>query len=338
MTRLLPCITALLCMLAAACGDQGAPTATAHPEVPESSAEGAHDHDAEPGAHEAEHGDHNAGHGAHAAERTRIDADIAQEAGIRVAAAGPGTIADEHVVQGLVTPVDGRTATVGARFPGVVRAMPARAGDRVRAGQVLAIIESNLSLSDYEVKSPLDGTVLAQLASPGAVVAEGAPLYEVADLSTLWVDLHVFGSDAGHFRAGMPVHVSRLADQASARTHIDRVMPSIATASQSTIARASVPNPDGLWRPGAAVQARITVDQMPAEIVVPLTALQTYEGRETVFVQHGDEYEARAIETGRRDARQVQVLAGVQPGERVVVEQSYLIKADLEKAGALHAH
>lgn len=271
-------------------------------------------------------------------DHVRIDAGIAGEAGIRVATVGPGTIADEHVVQGLLTPVEGRTATVAARYPGVVRELKVRTGEKVRAGQALAVIESNLSLSTYEVKSPLSGTVLAVHATPGSVTGEGAVLYQIADLSTLWVDLHIFGSDAGHFFAGMPVEVIRLSDGVQTRSRIDALLPSVATASQSTIARASVANPDGLWRPGAAVQARITVDEEAAALVVPLTALQDIEGDEAVFVREGEEYQARPVRTGRRDARQVQVLSGVQAGELVVVEQSYLIKAELEKAGASHEH
>jgi cobalt-zinc-cadmium efflux system membrane fusion protein len=119
---------------------------------------------------------------------------------------------------------------------------------------------------------------------------------------------------------------------------IDRLLPGVATASQSTIARATVANNDGLWRPGAAVRARITVAAQPAALVVPLTALQRFESRDVVFVRSGETYEARSVELGVRDTRQVQVLAGLAPGEEVVVEQSYVVKADLEKAGATHEH
>src|SRR5690606_28375964 len=76
--------------------------------------------------------------------RTRIAPGIAQASGIRVQPAGAGVIADAHEVQGLLTPVEGRVASVTARFPGPIRKLGANVGDRVRAGQVLATIESNL--------------------------------------------------------------------------------------------------------------------------------------------------------------------------------------------------
>lgn len=272
-------------------------------------------------------------------DSTVIPADIAREAGIRVAPAGPGTIADAHEVQGVLTPVDGRIAQATARFPGPVRSLRANVGDRVRAGQALASIESNLSLTSYTVSAPIGGVITARSAQLGEVVGEGAALFEIADLSTLWVDLHVFGSDTQHITAGVPVTVTRMTDGVSARTTLERVLPGTDTASQSTVARAPLRNDDGLWRPGAAVKARIVVATTPAALVVPLAALQTLEGRQVVFVREGqDRYLARAVELGQRDATQVAVVSGLKPGEQVVVEQSYVVKADIGKAGAGHAH
>ena len=270
--------------------------------------------------------------------RTEIDAKIATEAGIRVAPAVAGVIADEHEMQGLLTPVDGRVAQVMARFPGPIRALRANVGDQVRAGQALATIESNLSLSNYTVPSPISGVILQRNASVGGVAGEGTALYEVADLSTLWVDLHVFGADAQHIQAGVPVTVTRMSDGVSVDTTLERVLPGTATASQSTVAGATLANTDGLWRPGSAVKARITVDQKPASLVVPLSALQTFRDWDVVFVRVGDTYEARPVELGKRDGAQVEILDGLQAGDQVVVEQSYLVKADIEKSGASHEH
>lgn len=302
------------------------------------------------GAPQAAHADGEAGHGdaAHAegeaghedeAAATTIPAAVADASGIRVAAAGPGSIADEHEVQGLLTPVEGRVAQVTARFPGPIRALRAGIGDRVRAGQPLATVESNLSLTAYTVTSPISGVVLRRSASVGAVAGEGMPLFEVADLSTLWVDLHIFGNDAGHITAGIPVTVTRMSDGVGTETTLERILPGTATASQSTVARAVIVNADGLWRPGAAVRARIVVDRADAAIVVPATALQTDEGgRDVVYVREGERYGERAVTPGRRDAKQVEIVAGLKPGEQVVVAQSFLVKADIGKSSAEHEH
>jgi cobalt-zinc-cadmium efflux system membrane fusion protein len=270
--------------------------------------------------------------------RTQIARKIATESGIRIAPAGPGIIADEHEVQGLLTPVEGRIAKVMARFPGPIRRLGANVGDQVVAGRVLATVESNLSLTNYTITAPISGVVLARNASVGAVASEGMPLFEIADLSSLWVDLHIFGADAQHIRPGVPVAVTRMSDGATVETVLERVLPGTATASQSTVARATIANADGLWRPGSAVKARITVEQQPAELVVPLAALQSFRDWDVVFIRVGDDYEVRPVELGKRDGTRVEILSGINKGDQVVVEQSYLVKADIEKSGASHDH
>jgi len=329
-TRFTASLALALLLSQSAC--DGSPTAAAAGDAAH-----AHDDHADAGHGEDGHADQDE-HDDHGDAATVIAADVAEEVGIRVVPATAGTLADQHEVQGLLTTLETGNARITARFPGPVRRLHVEVGDRVRAGQVLATIDSNLSLSSYTVTAPIAGTVLARNASVGESAVEGAVLYELADLSKLWVDLHVFGRDAEHLAAGSPVTITRLGDGATADTRIDRVLPGTATASQSTIARATLDNSDGQWRPGSAVRAMVTVSTQPADLVVPLTALQQMEGRDVVFVREGERYEKRVVTLGRRDARQVEITGGIRAGEAVVVEQSYTIKADLEKAGAEHAH
>jgi cobalt-zinc-cadmium efflux system membrane fusion protein len=270
--------------------------------------------------------------------RTEIAGEVAERSGIEVKPVGPGVIADQHEVQGLLTPIEGRVAKVTARFPGPIRSLRANVGDEVRAGQALATIESNLSLSNYTITAPISGVVTARNASVGGIANADTALFEIADLSQLWVDLHIFGADAQHIRPGVPVTVTRMSDGAIANTTLERVLPGTATASQSTVARATIDNSDGLWRPGTAVKARITVERQPADLVVPLSALQTFRDWDVIFVRVGDTYEVRPVELGKRDREQVEILSGLDTGDQVVVEQSYLVKADIEKSGASHDH
>ncbi|WP_206208054.1 efflux RND transporter periplasmic adaptor subunit [Ahniella affigens] len=269
--------------------------------------------------------------------RTRIAAPVAAEAGIRVARAGPGVIRDEHELQGLLIPIEGRHARLAARFPGPIRSVSVGVGDLVRQGQALATIESNVSLGTYTITSPIDGVVMARSATIGEI-AGTEPLLEIADLSALWVDVHLFGSDAEHIVAGLPITVNRLSDGERVDTTLDRVLPATATASQSTIGRARIDNTDGRWRPGAAVGARVTVAEHSVPLVVPLSALQRFRDWDVVFTRVGDDYEARPLELGRRDGVHAEVLDGLNAGDEIVVAQSYVVKADIEKAGASHDH
>jgi cobalt-zinc-cadmium efflux system membrane fusion protein len=73
-------------------------------------------------------------------------------------------------------------------------------------------------------------------------------------------------------------------------------------------------------------------------LVVPLTAVQAWRESDAVFVAEGDRYQVIPVVLGRRDDVSVEVLEGLEPGARVVVSNSYLVKADIEKSGAAHDH
>ena len=80
------------------------------------------------------------------------------------------------------------------------------------------------------------------------------------------------------------------------------------------------------------------MDRQSVELVVPVTALQTAEDQDVVYVQAGDTYRSRPVKLGRRDAERVEVLGGLKAGERVVVAQSFLVKADIEKSTVEEDH
>ena len=101
------------------------------------------------------------------------------------------------------------------------------------------MVESNVSLTPYTVTAPFAGTILDVAAGPGDLAGE-QPLFELADLSSLWVDLHLFGGTRSTSRPGLSVEITRLSDGAQATTKLDRILPGTATASQSTVARATI--------------------------------------------------------------------------------------------------
>lgn len=273
-----------------------------------------------------------------APKSTRIARKEADANGIKVVAVGPGAIAIELEVQGQIATIDGSNAKVTASYPGRIRSLRANVGDRVRAGQSMASIQSNLSLSTYSVSAPISGVVLTRQAQVGGGAAEGQVLFDIADLSKVWVDLSVFGPQMASVMSGSSVVVTRLYDGTSAQATIDGVLPGASAASQSSIARATLQNPDGQWRPGVAVTAKIATSNRNVALIVPRSAMQTLDGGEAVFVRTGDTYTAHAVKLGEGDTVQVEVLEGLKAGDEVVVEQSYLVKADIEKSGASHEH
>ena len=71
---------------------------------------------------------------------------------------------------------------------------------------------------------------------------------------------------------------------------------------------------------------------------MPLTALQSAEAKDVVYVRQGETYHTRPVQVGRRDAQRIEILSGLKQGEQVVVEQSFLIKADIEKSTVEEEH
>ncbi len=268
--------------------------------------------------------------------RTTMPRAIAESAGVTIAQAGPAVIRNDLSLMGQVAINGDRYAEVRARFPGPVQSVRVNIGDAVRAGQTLAMVENSDSLVTYAVTAPIAGVVLARHTNTGDV-AGTEPLFEIADLSALWLELHAFGDDAGRLRPGMPVRIEGSAD-APVTTTVQRVLPLASSASQSVIARALLPNPEGQWRPGMAVSAKVTISEREVPLAVQIAALQRFRDFTVVFARVDDTYEVRMLELGERDDEQVEVLGGIAPGLDYVVEQSFLIKADIEKSGASHDH
>ncbi len=268
--------------------------------------------------------------------RTTIPAAIASEAGIAVEVAGPAVIRDSVQLVGNIALDANRHADVKARFPGIVRAVPVQQGQRVRRGQTLVVVEGNQSMRTYPITAPFDGVVLARNTNVGDVAGDGT-LIELADLSEVWVELHAIGKDAARLAPGQRVHVASATGDADAEAVIQTLLP-LVTRGQSVIARASLPNPDGRWRPGMTVSAQVIVAENAVPLAVKESGLQRFRDFTVVFAQVGETYEVRMLELGARDGEYAEVLGGLKPGTHYAAEQSYLIKADIEKSGASHDH
>jgi cobalt-zinc-cadmium efflux system membrane fusion protein len=268
--------------------------------------------------------------------RVEIPADVARAAGIGTGIAGPGTILEELTLYGAITADATRVRDVGARFPGVIRSVEVEVGDVVRTGATLATIEANDSLQTYTVTAPIAGTITSRHAAAGETTHEEG-LFTITDFSSVWAELDVFARDRRRVAVGLPVTIGAAGDVAANGT-IAYLAPSGDRATQSIVARVVLDNADGRWTLGQFVEGRVTIAETPVALAVPLSALQRFREFDVVFAQVGETYEVRMLSLGRRDSRAVEVLDGLVPGTVIVTEQSYLIKADIEKAGASHDH
>ena len=269
--------------------------------------------------------------------RVQISSESAEAAQLRVESAGPAVIREQLSLTGAIQANPARLARVRARFPGVVRELRKGLGDPVAAGEVLATVQSNESLQSYAVTAPISGAVLVRSSVVGEATGE-EPLFVVGDLTKIWAELDVFGRDLNRVKPGQPVRVASLDEEIAAEGVISAMSPLTSHSSQSVRARVELENARGSWRPGQFVHGVVTVAETNVPLAVKNSALQRFRDFTVVFAQVGDTYEVRMLELGKSDGVWTEVLGGLESGEQYVTENSFLIKADIEKSGASHDH
>ena len=269
--------------------------------------------------------------------RTTITEEAAKGSDLKTEEAGPAKVRETIALTGRVALNPNTTASVKARFPGVIRTVKKSLGETVTAGEVLATVESNESLQVYAVKSPIAGVVLSRNANIGEAAGD-TPLFTVADLSNVWAEFHVFQRDLEKVKIGQQVMVRGVEGKMETLGTINSLLPITETSSQTVVARVTVDNTHGHWRSGMTVRGDVIVNEREVPLAVKASALQRFRDFTVVFAQVGNSYEVRMLELGANDGEWVEVLSGIKPGTRYVSENSFLIRADIEKSGASHDH
>lgn len=192
------------------------------------------------------------------------------------------------------------------------------------------------------MRSPFGGAVLEQRVHQGAYVSTGSPMYRVAALGRIWVQLDAYETDLARIELGdvVTIEVASYPDELfeGKVTFIDPVLdPSSRTAK----VRIEVPNPKGRLRPGMFAEAVLHAPegdaQAPAPLVVPYTAVLLTGERAVVYVaapgQDKPTYEAREVRLGPRAGNVFPVVSGLKEGEDVVAEGAFTLDAELQIRG-----
>ncbi|MBK3402649.1 efflux RND transporter periplasmic adaptor subunit [Methylorubrum populi] len=188
-----------------------------------------------------------------------------------------------------------------------------------------------------EIRSPLGGRIVERRVDLGAAVGRDnleTELYSVVDLSKVWVDLAVTPGDLPLVREGQIVTVRTQATDEQAEGRIVFIGPVLDQNTRAARVVAELPNPDEHWRPGTFVAAEIAVSDKPIRVLVRSEAIQTVDGKPTVFVEVDAGFAVRPVTVGRSDDRSVEITAGLEPGETIAVVNSFTLKAELGKAAA----
>ncbi|VAW64856.1 Probable Co/Zn/Cd efflux system membrane fusion protein, partial [hydrothermal vent metagenome] len=268
--------------------------------------------------------------------RTKIETAVAKALQINTDIAGPVVLQQTINVFGKITPNTEQLSHVSARFAGVIKSVGVSIGDVVRKNQLLATVESNESLKLYNIKATTSGVITQRHANIGEQ-AGTQNLFTITNTSTVWVDLSIFPANQQHVKVGADVDFT-LASARETFTGKIATINILAEANQSVTARMVVKNSNRQLLPGSFVKAKIKIGEIAVPLAVKRSGLQSFRDFTVVYAQTGEEYEVRMLELGRHDDKWIEVSGGLETGTRYVSENSYVIKADIEKSGASHDH
>ncbi|MCO6416118.1 efflux RND transporter periplasmic adaptor subunit [Siccirubricoccus sp. KC 17139] len=193
------------------------------------------------------------------------------------------------------------------------------------------------ALRRQEVRAPIAGRITARPKMLGEAVSAEAELYTLADLSTVWVEMAVPTADLAFVKEGMAV---RIRDEGEVRGagRIVFLAPVLDPETRSARAVVEAPNPEGALRPGGFVTAEVATEEQRADVLVPRAAVQEIGGESVVFVRTPEGFEKREVVLGRGDREAVEVVFGLEPGERYAAANTFVLKAELGKSEAEHSH
>jgi cobalt-zinc-cadmium efflux system membrane fusion protein len=256
--------------------------------------------------------------------------------GISTERAEPRLITQTVHLFGVIAAEPGKVYSVASPFPAQVQQVMVQRGDKVVAGQVLAQLMNTTTLKTFSVKAPAAGLVTRRLANPGQITGQNE-LFELADYSTVTVELSAFPDAIGQLKIGQQVTVADLHQQRQAQSQLQFIAPEM-TEGHIARVRAVLDNADGQWRPGMHITADVIVAEHQAALAVRKDAIQSFRDMAVVFARYGNTFEVRMLETGLEDDVYVEVLGGLKAGTEYATQNSYLLKADVEKDGASHDH
>jgi len=188
-------------------------------------------------------------------------------------------------------------------------------------------------LTRYALAAPISGTVIERHAVLGEVIEEGVqpPAFIIADTSTLWVDAAIYGADLGRLQAGSPVRIDPGDGGAEIVSEIAFISPQLGESTRTGRARIVLDNADGRLRPGMFVSVHAQTDGASAMARVPVTALQTVDGDDVVFVRTAEGFQVRRVRIGQRSDRFAEIRTGVEPGEAIAIDGAFTLKSELQK-------
>ena len=227
-----------------------------------------------------------------------------------------------------------KTAKVTPTLEGRLVKLNFDLNDRVKAGEVLALIESpELLGKQLELKAPVDGVIIERNATVGELVDKGREVFTISEPTRLWAIAEIKERDIAAVKVGQEATFTVLPyPQELFRGKVILVGNQVEAASRTLEVRIGVDNADGRLKPGMFADVGIVTTILDNVLLIPDSALQTDGDSQIVFVAlDGNKFEKRVVKLGEEQQGRVQVLAGLKAGEQIATEGSFILKSEMLK-------
>ncbi len=206
--------------------------------------------------------------------------------------------------------------------------------------QIDAFAASPTPVEEVRILAPASGIVRSRMVAEDDRIMPGMTLYEIADLSRIWVMFDIFEQDLGKVRVGSTIRFEAAsAPGTTSEGRISWVAPEVDGMKRTVAARVEVANADGRWKPGMRVSGRVEAASGQV-LLVPETAVLWTGPRSLVYVRLPDHetpvFEARDVVVGARYGDQREIRSGLQAGDVVVVSGTFAVDAEFQLAGKAH--
>ena len=204
----------------------------------------------------------------------------------------------------------------------------------VKEGQIAELEKAGKPNIRIPIYTPLSGVVIEKMVQQGQYVNVGEVLFNVADLSTVWVEIEVYENEFPNIMIGQQVEIQSQSYPGKPFTgRIAFIYPFLDPKTRTVKARVEMPNTGMKLKPDMFVKALIKVP-LGTAIVVPVTAVMDSGKRQTVWVETSPGmFEPRDVQVGQQTDDKIQILSGLKSGDKVAVSGAYLIDSESQLKG-----
>jgi cobalt-zinc-cadmium efflux system membrane fusion protein len=184
-------------------------------------------------------------------------------------------------------------------------------------------------LTVYILRAPVGGKIIEKNISRGEMVKSDRPVFVLANLNSVWLDIKVPVQYLDNIKPGEEVNVFSGKLKKNIAGKIKYVSPTADEKTRSALVRVLMPNKKGIWRPGLCAMAEFVVNKKEVKLMVPKTALFQMTNKTSVFVETKERhYKLKTVITGEADDNSVEITHGLKPGEKVVINNVVALKSD----------